>query len=90
VLKHPPLASTETSQSTCGIDCFPFLDTTKLMTTSAFTGSNPEGCAQTALKECLGLLSTVENEIGQRSVSSTGRIHSGLITLRCLLHGNFG
>ena len=27
MLKHPPLASTETSQSTYGIDCFPFLDT---------------------------------------------------------------
>jgi hypothetical protein len=27
VLKHPPFASTETSQSTYGIDCFPFLDT---------------------------------------------------------------
>ena len=27
VLKHPPLASSETSQSTCGIDCFPFLGT---------------------------------------------------------------
>lgn len=27
MLKHPPLASTETSQSTYGFDCFPFLNT---------------------------------------------------------------
>ena len=74
MLKHDPLASTETSQSTHEIDCFPFLDTNQADDGNGVHRTIAEAQLVLLLNECIGLNASFDAAIGAWLTTSRGLV----------------